>query len=336
MSDSDAAPKEPKECRDPLSRFTLKDRDTFLLTDSTGDIHSRDEGFFSNDTRILSSLELCVADRRPSLLGAAVSQDSTLFTAHLTNRPLPALGERSIPYGVIHLERARFLWSGRLYERLTLTNFSDYTANFPITLRFGADFADIFEVQGHSRTERGTRLPVAVGHDRVRLAYRGRDAVVRSTQIRISPAPQSMSEHQAALTAHLRAREQVEVFIEIGVEDPAPASRERHEAARKRSSTSMQQRLKQGASVTTSMRLFNQWIEKSRADLALLTTDLPTGPYPYAGIPWFATTFGRDAIITALQTLWINPQLAAGVLRFLGSTPAHLVHDLARLRVAVR
>ena len=346
MSDSDAAPKEPKECRDPLSRFTLKDRDTFLLTDSTGDIHSRDEGFFSNDTRILSSLELCVADRRPSLLGAAVSQDSTLFTAHLTNRPLPALGERSIPYGVIHLERARFLWSGRLYERLTLTNFSDYTASFPITLRFGADFADIFEVQGHSRAERGTRLPVAVGRDRVRLAYRGRDAVVRSTQIRISPAPQSLSEHQAALTADLRPREQVEVFIEIGVEDPAPASRERHEAARERSSTSMQQRLKQGASVTTSMRLFNQWIEKSRADLALLTTDLPTGPYPYAGIPWFATTFGRDAIITALQTLWINPQLAAGVLRFLGSTqaqkespyrdsqPGKIMHEMRRGEMA--
>ena len=72
----------------------------------------------------------------------------------------------------------------------------------------------------------------------------------------------------------------------------------------------------------TSGRLFNQWIDKSRADLALLTTALPTGPYPYAGIPWFATQFGRDAIITALQTLWLNPRLAAGVLSFLASTQA--------------
>ena len=78
-----------------------------------------------------------------------------------------------------------------------------------------------------------------------------------------------------------------------------------------------------GAAIIASGRLFGQWLDKSRADLALLTTELPTGPYPYAGIPWFATPFGRDAIITALQTLWLKPQLAAGVLRFLASTQAH-------------
>jgi glycogen debranching enzyme len=85
----------------------------------------------------------------------------------------------------------------------------------------------------------------------------------------------------------------------------------------------MQQRLRQSASISTSAPLFNQWLDRSRSDLALLTTSLPTGSYPYAGIPWFATQFGRDAIITSLQMLWINPQLAAGVLRFLASTQAH-------------
>jgi glycogen debranching enzyme len=108
----------------------------------------------------------------------------------------------------------------------------------------------------------------------------------------------------------------------------------------------MQQRLAQGASITTPGRLFNQWIEKSHSDLALLTTPLPTGPYPYAGIPWFATQFGRDAIITALQTLWINPALAAGVLAFLASTqaqedsafrdsqPGKIMHEMRRGEMA--
>lgn len=90
---------EPGERRGLLPRFTLKDGNTFLLADALGDIQGSDDGLFTNDTRMLSRFELEIADRRPSLLGAAVNQDNTLFTAHLTNRPLPALGEQSIPQG---------------------------------------------------------------------------------------------------------------------------------------------------------------------------------------------------------------------------------------------
>jgi glycogen debranching enzyme len=337
---------EPGERRGLLPRFTLKDANTFLLADALGDIQGSDDGLFSNDTRMLSRFELAVAGRRPSLLGAAISHDNTLFTAHLTNRPLPALGEGSIPQGVIHIERSRFLWEGRLYERLRLTNFSDLDAQVPLKLSFAADFADIFEVQGHVRKKRGQYLPAEVKSATVRLAYCGRDDLVRSTEIEFSQPPTAISPQEAEFLVELARGGVAEMFIEIGAEEDNPPSQERFDKALQRLSVSMQSRLRDSASISTSGRLLNEWIDKSYSDLALLTTALPTGPYPYAGIPWFATQFGRDAIITSLQTLWLNPRLAAGVLRFLASTqaqeesafrdsqPGKIMHEMRRGEMA--
>jgi glycogen debranching enzyme len=72
----------------------------------------------------------------------------------------------------------------------------------------------------------------------------------------------------------------------------------------------------------TSNAAFDAWAERAAADLSLLITDLETGPYPYAGIPWFSVPFGRDAVVTALQVLWIHPELARGVLAFLSALQA--------------
>jgi glycogen debranching enzyme len=313
---------EPGERRGLLPRFTLKDGNTFLLADALGDVQGSDDGLFTNDTRMLSRFELTIAGRRPSLLGAAINQDNTVFTTHLTNRPLPALGEQSIPQGVIHIERKRFLHQERLFEQLQLTNFSDEHAQLPLKLVFAADFVDIFEVQGQVRPARGIYMTPAVNDRTIRLAYRGRDEKVRTTCIGFSALPSALTADSAEFLLDLPPRAIAGLWIEIGADDSATPARERFDAAALELNAAMQVRLAQGAAITTSAGLFNEWINKSRSDLALLTTPLPTGPYPYAGIPWFATQFGRDAIITALQTLWINPALAAGVLEFLASTQA--------------
>jgi glycogen debranching enzyme len=341
------APQDSGPRRGLLPRFTLKDGDTFLLADALGDIHDREDGLFTDDTRILSKFELSVADRPASLLGAAVSQDNTTFIAHLTNRPLPTLGERAIPQGVIHIERRRILSGGRLYERLTLTNFNNRQAELSVRFAFAADYADIFEVQGHVRPARGQLLKADIVDRGVRLAYRGLDGLVRNTAIEFSRQPVSLSGDSAEFLIEL-GRTGVDVlYVEIGtIQDDEPPLQERYRRACDVRTHTARERLQAGGYLQTSGRPFNQWIDKSRADLALLTTPLPTGPYPYAGIPWFSTQFGRDAIITALQTLWLDPQLAAGVLRFLASTqatetssfrdsePGKIMHEMRRGEMA--
>jgi len=113
----------------PLRYFALKHADTFVVADGLGDVVGTDDGLFCDDTRVLSRWRLRVGGRAPALLCSDVSHDNVYFTAHLTNKPLPPLGgDVATPKGVIHLERRRFVWDGRVHERITLQNHSGRAA----------------------------------------------------------------------------------------------------------------------------------------------------------------------------------------------------------------
>jgi glycogen debranching enzyme len=314
---------EPAVARAAVDHFALKHGDTFLVNDAFGDIRGDGDGLFRDDTRVLSRFDLTLAGQAPSLLGAAVSEDNVFFTSHVTNRPLPPLGGRSVPEGVIHIERARFLWRDRLYERIALSNYGDRETSIPLSIGFAADFRDMFEVRGQTRATRGELAPPQIGTDAVVLRYAGLDELVRSSAIAFSLPPQRLAADRADFTVALPRHGRAEIYVEVGQDRPVNPGRARFRAAAARARFSMRAQRRRGARLYSSGRLFNHWIDKSRADLALLTTELSTGPYPYAGIPWFSTPFGRDAIVTALQTLWFDPMLARGVLAYLSQNQAY-------------
>ncbi|MCW5760854.1 MAG: amylo-alpha-1,6-glucosidase, partial [Phenylobacterium sp.] len=267
---------EIEEPRVPQRLFALKDRDTFLVCDSHGDIAGAADGLFQDDTRILSRWELTLGERTPTLLSGALSQDNVYFTSHGLNRAIPAPAGPVMPPGIVHLERKRFLWEERLYKRLRLTNYATEAIELPLVFSFAADFRDMFEVRGAIRRRRGIADPPDVGPRTVCFRYEGLDQVTRSSVIAFSDTPAALTGQQAEFRVRLEPDACWELYIEVGATGAAPPSRARFRAAAARARFAMRARQRKGARITTNGRLFNGWIDKSRADLALLTTPMET------------------------------------------------------------
>jgi glycogen debranching enzyme len=303
----------------------LKHGDSFAVFDRFGDIRPvglGEEGIYHLGTRHLSGFGLRIDGRRPLLLGSTAKRESTRLAVDLTNPDLETSKGR-ISHATIHLARTKVLWDGVCYERLTARNFGREPVAFQISLRFLADFADIFEVRGMVRPRRGRFLPPKASGSEVLLRYAGLDGVVRRTRIIFSVGPHQVSEREAVFQVRLPPTRATSIDItiscEAGARHPRPLPVEQ---ALERARRQVPEMLAHGARISTSNALFNEWMERSAADLAMLTTETPEGSYPYAGVPWFSTVFGRDGLVTALQHLWIDPTLARGVLEYLATYQA--------------
>ncbi|RNF83302.1 amylo-alpha-1,6-glucosidase [Montanilutibacter psychrotolerans] len=306
------------------TRHVLKDGDCFLIANGFGDIAGSTEGLFRDDTRLLSLYRLSLGNGDPALLSASVSSDNVFFVVHLTNRALSPLGEPGTPQGLVHIARTRLLSQERMYERISCTNYDSKPAVLPLRFELAADFRDMFEVRGSVRKARGEML--ASHHDscRRRFQYLGLDGVLRSSFIAFSQQPVAEDDAGIAIDLRIEPGEHSELYVEAGLASEAEEtpSRERFRQAGAQARVRMRHRQRRGARISSNGPLFDEWMRRSRSDLALLTSELNSGPYPYAGIPWFSTPFGRDAVVTALQTLWLDPGLARGVLQFLADHQA--------------
>ncbi len=316
---------EPEEAvaEGDLAEFlSLKEGATFVVADPWGDIRGGASGLFGDGTRLLSRFRLLIGDKRPSRLNHGLSRDSAVFTFHGANLALPPVGGRTIPRGIIHLERKRCLAGGRLHERLRLTNFGLDQVMTPVSFEFAADFRDIFEVRGMHRSRRGQLEAPRLSGRGVVFAYVGLDGVRRSGEVIFSEPPWRLGADRADFMFSLAPGANVDLFLECGPGERDTPSPHRYDQAIREAHKTSADLKTHGARLRAGDSAFDAWLEQSRADVAALTTPLPTGPYPFAGIPWFSTPFGRDGIITAWQLLWLDPSLARGVLTYLASRQA--------------
>jgi glycogen debranching enzyme len=306
-----------------IHTVSLKDGDTFLVSDTWGDVRGGADGLFSNDTRILSRFRLFVGGKRPSRLSFSLSVDNASFTVNGANRALPPVGGAATPRGVIHIERKRCLSEGRLFERVRLTNFGLDEVMAPIMFEFDADFRDMFEVRGLVRSNRGVMAPPRLTGRGVALAYNGLDGVNRASVVAFSEPPWRLAADRAEYMLPVVPGRRLDLYVEVGPSGEVPPDEARFERALGAAQANVRAIRTRGAKVTASDGAFDGWLQQSRTDVAVLTTELPTGAYPYAGIPWFSTPFGRDGIICAWQMLWLDPSLARGVLTYLATRQAH-------------
>ncbi|MDB5562512.1 MAG: amylo-alpha,6-glucosidase [Hyphomicrobiales bacterium] len=313
---------------------TLKHGDSFAVFDHNGDALSgpgRPEGIFHRDTRHLSQLYLTLGGKRPLLLSSTMRDDNATLTCDLTNPDFGEPGKIELEHDLIHIRRTRFLWQASCFERLAVRNFDELPHRVTLQLWFASDFADIFEVRGSRRPQRGTLHPPVLDEDRVELAYTGLDDQRRETLLLFHPRPNHLTPNCATFDLEMAPGEVVAVFIEVhcgGQTNVAagPASFFRSMRDARRALRTLSSR---AAGISSSNEVFNETARRSIADLYMLITETPNGPYPYAGIPWFSTVFGRDALITALETLWLDPSIAKGVLLHLAANQADRVDPSA-------
>ena len=328
----------------------LKHGESFGLFDRYGDMPRAgcgEHGFYHQGTRFLSRYELRLNGHRPLLLNSSVRRDNCVLNVDATNPDDLLQGEVDVQKGTLHLARSWILWEGACHERVEIGNYGERPVALRLSIELEADFVDIFEVRGLQRQRRGEMLAPTQGADRVELGYRGLDGVVRRTRVTWSVPPAQLTAERADFEIEIAPHSTFELEATIasaleGAEFPAAS----YTGACRYADTALQEVREGRARVASPNEQFNSWMQRSAADLNMLSVGNPEGIYPYAGVPWYSVPFGRDGILTAMQYLWVDPGMASGVLQFLAQTqateripeqdaePGKIVHEMRKGELA--
>ena len=322
-------------------RKTLKHDDMFLVVDDHGDIGvvgGGPDGLFDSDTRYVSRLELLINGMEPLHLGSSIRSDNLFLSVDLTNPDIYRDGELILPKDQIHISRILFIYDSIFWQRIGIENHSMGPVNFALSIAFASDFADIFEIRGQRRQKRGHATSLITSASEVATRYLGRDRVARTLDVTFEPKPHALQPTMATYQFDLAHGAKTVAVLSMACRRNGTAST--FFGAMRSGRRERERGIVSGAVVETANTALNEVLYRSRADLAMLLTKTMQGPFPYAGIPWFSTTFGRDAMIAAMQVLWLDPSIAKSVLLRLAALqatdvdaasdaqPGKIVHEL--------
>ena len=279
-------------------------------------------GLYFNDCRFLSVHELRIGGALPLLLVASDAL-GTRAVHELTNGDLQLEDGSILPAQTLQVRVERsFDGSHAMRDRITVRSHHLADLRLPVELTLAADFAPMLEVRGVVGD--GTRAAVEprVEGEGLLIQGRGRDGVLRSTSVSVSPAPRSSVGGTLAFELDLPSGAAQTLELTLSVRDgqepgaPSPPAADDPDES-----------LAEHTRVTSDDELFDRVLRRSLLDLRLLRSELEGQRYYAAGIPWYATIFGRDSLITAFETLTFAPEIAEETLRLLASRLGRSVDD---------
>jgi glycogen debranching enzyme len=286
--------------------IVVKDGNVFMVTLRDGRLPAGLEhplGLWFRDCRYLSAHELTISGELPRLL-TATDAEGREAVHELTNPDLElAGGERLAAESLrIRIER-RAEAGGMLRQRIAVRSYHRGRLRLPLELRLGADFLPMLELRGIVPRHERTTDADSGGFSTV-----GRDGVRRTTTVRASPEPRVDGAGVLVFDLDLPPRGGLDLEVDFEVSEHIDGEL---------AAAIPQRPYEDGTRVTTDDQLFNRILQRSLNDLELLHSELDGQSYFAAGVPWFATLFGRDSLITAFETLSFVPGVAEGTLRLL-------------------
>ena len=364
----------PQGIKGIAEAIVIKDGSVFFLSERDGNVPlTEDHGFglYYKDCRFLNGYELTIGGRKAEVLVRDAERDF-LATLGLFNPNLQLDGHDLHKHSVeIRWERVASGEHCALFDSITLRNLTSEPIRLPLGLTFGAGFEDIFTVRGLFAGKRGTIHPPSWENDFLYFRYDGADEITRELAIRFSPTPtRTLSSNPAKPMAHFmvelspKERQQLQISLWISEQGNAAtgespnsrtgAGRIKRFGARvqestlqrpknlKNPSSAEQLRWLEGKTrIETDSLLLNRIMGRSLRDLGMLRDELEDGvTYFAAGVPWFVALFGRDSIITALQTLAYDSRIAGETIRLLAhyqgkevnqwreEEPGRILHEL--------